>query len=205
VEFSEVTVAMIFIAPAVKYLQLRTSLSVRTAAVITILLLGTQFPVASQSIGNANSSGAEKGFPGDSQAHDSMAEEVRAKRAIQYAEKQYKQHLNRARELSDLGKELDASFQRKKSLDDDDCKKLERLEKLTKRIRDEAGGSDDEAKIDNLPANLAGAVNRVAEISESLREKIQKTPRQVVSTTVIADANVLLELIHMVRQFTRQG
>jgi hypothetical protein len=198
---------MIFIAPAVKYLQLTTSLSLWTAALITILLLGTQFPVASQSSGvpNANTSGADKGFPGDSQAHDSMAEEVRAKRAIQYAEKQYKQHLDRAKELSDLGKELDASFQRKNSLDDEDCKKLERLEKLTKRIRDEAGGSDDQAKIDNLPANLASAVNRVAKISESLREKIRKTPRQVVSTTVIADANVLLELIQMVRQFTRQG
>lgn len=206
-ESSEVTIAMIFIAPAVKHLQSRTSLSLATAAVITILVLGTQFPVASQSSGvpNANSSGADNGFPGDSQSHDSMAEEVRAKRAIKYAEKQYKQHLDRAKELSDLGKELDASFQRKNSLDNEDCKKLERLEKLTKKIRDEAGGADDEATIDNLPANLASAVNRLAKVSESLREKIEKTPRQVVSTTVIVDANVLLELINMVRQFSRQG
>lgn len=197
-----------FCCSAMNHFQFRTRVSLGTAALITILLLGTQCRVVSQSGGlpNTNSSvSADKNFPGDNQANDSLSEEIRAKRAIKEAEKQYKQHLDRAKELSDLGKQLDGSFQRKNSLDDEDNKKLERLEKLTKRIRDEAGGSDGETTIENLPTNLGGAVRQVAKVSESLSQKIQKTPRQVVSAAMIADANALLELIRVVRHFSRQG
>ncbi len=36
-----------------------------------------------------------------------------------------------------------------------------------------------------------------------LSEKVMKTPRQVVSTAIIEEANVLLELIRIVRNFAR--
>ncbi len=82
-------------------------------------------------------------------------------------------------------------------------KKLEKLEKLTKKIRSEAGASEDEVVLEEKPGDLAAAVESVAKVSSSLSERVLKTPRRVVSTSIIEEANVLLELIRIVRTFAR--
>jgi len=153
-----------------------------------------------------NSISADKGSPDspDNQRGNSMAEEMRIKREIRSAEKDHKQNLERAREVSDLGQELVASFKKHNSLDREDIKKLEKLEKLAKRIRSEAGGCEDEISIEKRPQDLVEAMNCVAKVSASLNEKVQETPRQVVSATIIDKANVLLELIRIVRSFSRK-
>ncbi|MFN2512880.1 MAG: hypothetical protein ABR568_15840 [Pyrinomonadaceae bacterium] len=133
-----------------------------------------------------------------------MAEEMRIKREIRSAEKDHKENLERAKEVSDLGQELFASFKKNNSLDRDDVKKLEKLEKLAKRIRGEAGGSEDDASIEKTPGDMVEAMDCVAKVSASLNEKVQETPRQVVSATIIDKANVLLELIRIVRNFSRK-
>src|SRR5215510_15957114 len=80
---------------------------------------------------------ADKSTPGgeDGPPLTTMEEEMRAKRAIKYAEKEHKENLDRANEIADLGKGLAASFKQKKALDRDDVKRLDRLEKLTKKVR----------------------------------------------------------------------
>lgn len=137
----------------------------------------------------------------EGQSANPMAEEMRVKREIRYAEREHKQNLDRAQELSDLGKDLAVSFRRKQSLDRDDLKKLERLEKLTNKIRNEAGGSDDEKPVEKKPNSLAEAIDCIAKVSASLNEKVQQTPRRVVSAATINKANVLLELIRITRGF----
>ena len=130
-------------------------------------------------------------------------EEMRAKRAIKIAEKDHEENLKRAREIAELGKDLSDSLKDKSVLDRDSLKKVERLEKLTKKVRGEAGGEDEEVEIPNRPADLPGTLAKIAEASESLSKKVIDTPRQVVSASVIDKANVLLELIKMVRNFAR--
>lgn len=130
-------------------------------------------------------------------------EELRAKRAIKLAEKDHEENLKRAREIAEIGKELNDGMKDKSVLDRDSLKKVERLEKLTKKVRGEAGGDDEEVEIPNRPADLPGTLAQIAEASESLSKKVIDTPRQVVSATVIGKANVLLELIKMVRGFAR--
>ena len=130
-------------------------------------------------------------------------EEIRAKRAIKIAEKEHQANLDRAREISQLGKVLQERLKQGKALDREDNKKLERLEKLTKKVRGDAGGEASEVKLDSQPGDLAATVNRLVEVTESLSKSVQSTPRQVVSTTVIDNANVLLELIRMMRSFSR--
>jgi hypothetical protein len=154
-----------------------------------------------------SSIGADKSSPDspDNQRGNSMAEEMRIKREIRSAEKDHKENLERAKEASDLGQELVASFKKNNSLDREDIKKLEKLEKLAKRIRSEAGGSEDEVSIEKRPSDLVEAMNCVAKVSGSLNEKVQETPRQVVSATIIDKANVLLQLIRIVRSFSSQG
>jgi len=130
-------------------------------------------------------------------------EELRAKRAIRMAEKDHEENLKRAREIAQLGKDLHDSLKNKPVLDRDSLKKVERLEKLTKKVRSEAGGEDEEVEISNRPADLPSTLTQIAEASESLSKNVIDTPRQVVSASVIVKANVLLELIKMVRSFAR--
>jgi len=153
-----------------------------------------------------SSMSADKSSPdsGDNQRGNHLAEEMRIKREIKSAEKDHKQNLERAKEVSDLGQELAASFRKDNSLDPEDIKKLEKLEKLAKRIRSEAGGSDDEVTMEKRPGDLVEAMNCVAKVSASLNEKVQETPRQVLSATIIDMANVLLELIRIVRSYSRK-
>jgi hypothetical protein len=130
-------------------------------------------------------------------------EELRAKRAIKMAEKDHEENLKRAREIADLGKELHDALKDKSVLDRDSLKKVERLEKLTKKVRGEAGGEDEEVEIPNRPSDLPGAAAQIAEASEALSKNVIDTPRQVVSASVICKANVLLELIKVARNFAR--
>jgi hypothetical protein len=125
--------------------------------------------------------------------------EMKARRAIMFQEKEYKDNVARAREVAKLGSDLQQSFKDRNALDRNDDKKLERLEKLTKKIRSQAGGSDDEEATESQPESLEVAVADLADSSQSLCKGVEATPRQVVSAAVISQANKLLELIHLVR------
>jgi len=150
-----------------------------------------------------NSGSADKSSSSDDEAPlTTFEEEIRAKRAIKIAEKEHQANLDRAREISQLGKELQERLKQGKALDREDNKKLERLEKLTKKVRGDAGGEASEVKLDSQPGDLPAAVSRLVEVTDSLSKSVQSTPRQVVSTTVIDNANVLLELIRMMRSFS---
>jgi len=130
-------------------------------------------------------------------------EELRAKRMIKMAEKDHQENVDRAKEIQQLGKELKESLQGKSSVDRDSLKKIDRLEKLTKKVRGEAGGESEDITIVNPPKDLSDAVCQIGEKSESLSKEVQNTPRQVVSASVIGSANILLELIKIARTFSR--
>lgn len=132
---------------------------------------------------------------------NALDEEMRSKRAIKFAQKEYQDNLDRARNLAFLGTAINASFKEKHSLDEEDLERLEKAEKLTKGIRNAAGGSEDDAKIEKPPKDLASALKMFEELTESLKKRVEKTPKHVVSASVIDEANVLLELIRIVRAF----
>ena len=128
-------------------------------------------------------------------------EEIRAKRAIKLAEKDHQENVERAHEIAGLAKDLRKSLTDQKTIDRNSVKKIDRLEKLTKKIRNEAGGEDEEVQIVDGPADITAAVNKISESAESLSKVVENTPRQVVSATVIGKANVLLQLIKLLRAF----
>lgn len=133
-----------------------------------------------------------------------IEEEMNAKRALKLAAKEHEENLDRAREIGQIGKELRDSLKDKTSIQRECLKKVDRLEKLTKKVRGEAGGEDEEVNITNRPTDIASATTQIAEVSESLSKDVLNTPRQVVSLSVIGRANVLLELIKMLRGLARQ-
>jgi hypothetical protein len=131
-----------------------------------------------------------------------MEEELKAKQAIKFAEKGHQETLNRAKEIGDIGKELKATAKDTPLVSRDSEKKIERLEKLTRKIRGDAGGDDQEIELPNRPSDVPTAIGRLAEAAETLSKDVKNTPRQVVSASVIEHANVLLELIKIVQQLS---
>ena len=133
----------------------------------------------------------------------SRESEMRASLALKAEKKQYDENLDRAREASHLAEQLVETYDAKKLFNSEDAKKLERLEKLTKRIRNEAGGSESDAEVKDLPNAMTTAVKRLFELADDLRELVEKTPRHVISAAVIDQANKLIGLVKHVRDLTR--
>jgi hypothetical protein len=133
-----------------------------------------------------------------SRSFATLEEEMRAKRAIKFAEKEYQDNLERARDLSSIGALIVASFKQNKRLDTEDLKKLDKVEKLAKGIRRAAGGSEDDVEMEKPPTDLASALEMLGDLSKSLKDKVEKTPKHVISAAVIDEANVLLDLIRIV-------
>jgi hypothetical protein len=184
----------------------RTAVTARTAALL--ISLSSSFVIAAQtstvkpvpSPSPLDSISADKSSPSEDRSPlTTFEEELRAKRAIKLAEKEHQENLNRANEISQLGKELKDAVKSRPILDRDNVKRVDRLEKLTKKIRGEAGGEDDEVKIIDRPSDIPAAVSQIAAAAELLAKDVQNTPRQVVSAAVIDRANVLLELVRILR------
>jgi hypothetical protein len=133
----------------------------------------------------------------------SPAEEMRKRAMIRHEENSYREMLERAKECAQIAAELRAIFERTRSLSREDLKRLERMEKLARKIRSGAGGSDDDEELQNPPAQLETAFARLAELSEQIRKMVEKTSRLVVSASVIERSNELIELIALTRMMLR--
>ncbi len=123
--------------------------------------------------------------------------------SISRSESAHRANLQRARESAELAAELRSAYETNRSLSREDLRKLERMERLIRRIRSEAGGSDGEARLADVPANLAAALQQLAEASDTFRSDVENTSRFVVSASIITSANDLIELIRIARTFTR--
>ncbi len=133
----------------------------------------------------------------------SPEEEMLRRAEIRHEEEQHKEMVERADEAAQLGEEILSSYQKNNSLTRDDLKKLERMEKLVRKIRGGAGGSDDEEKLEEPPGKIAGAISRIAELSGALKNSVLKTSRLVISAAVIERSNELLELIRHIRSLQK--
>lgn len=127
--------------------------------------------------------------------------EMHSKAVIKEEKKRYEENLGRAREVSELAAHLAESFKSGKAFNSDDNKRLERLEKLTKRIRNEAGGSDSTsgAELKDICTTMVETLKHLAEMTDELRKLVDKTPRQVISAAVIDQANRVLAVTQHLR------
>jgi len=173
------------------------------------LLITCTFDLAYSQIPDPSASpndtiGADKGARSrrDKEMIGEPQQEMLVRREIETAEKEYKENVDRAREAAQLSTEIRDSFLTNKALGKIEVKKLDRLEKITRKIRSEAGGSEDDATLDDPPNEITAALSRLAETSDKLKKGVENTPRQVISASVIEHANEVLELIRYVRSFT---
>jgi hypothetical protein len=144
---------------------------------------------------------ATRSIGGPTEEENSGIEEMRARGEIKFAEKERLENLDRAREAAQLGSELYVTYTRINSFTPTEKKKLDRLEKVTRKIRSRAGGSDGDVTITDLSNQVGQMLKRLAETADEMRKAVEKTPRQIVSAAVIERSNEVLELIRYVRPF----
>jgi predicted RNase H-like nuclease (RuvC/YqgF family) len=137
----------------------------------------------------------------DDDDQSSPREEMLKSVEIRRSEETYKENLERARETVQLSAEMRDTLKQQSSLGAAELKKLARIEKLARSIRNDAGGGEDDTTLDDPPRSLDAALQRLAEMCEEFRKKVEKTPRHVVSAAVITSANQLIELTRLIKNF----
>ena len=125
--------------------------------------------------------------------------DARTRLILKAEKKAYEEHVARAKEASDLAGELKTSYAATNTFNAADQKKLDRLEKLTKRLRNDVGGSEMDADPKDIPNSVSNAVNVLADMAKELYDEVEKTPRHVVSASLIEQANKMLTVIQFVR------
>lgn len=133
-----------------------------------------------------------------------LEEEMFRRAEIRHAEESHRELVERAKEAAELSVELRNAFERSKTLNRDDYKKLERIEKLARKIRSGFGGSDDDQPLEGAPDGLGDAVKRLSDLAEEMNEEVGKTTRHVVSGAVIESSNQLIELVRLIRAVYRK-
>lgn len=130
-------------------------------------------------------------------------EEILLRAQIKHEEDSHKEVVERAGEMAQIGGEILDSFNKTQALSREDLKKLDRMEKLARKIRSNAGASDDVVESEDSPDQLAAAVKRLAEVSDTLNKNVQKTSRLVISAAVIKNSNELIGLIRRIKNLPR--
>lgn len=122
---------------------------------------------------------------------------------IRHEEETHREMVERADEAAQIGDEILTSYKRNNSLTRDDLKKLERLEKLARKIRGGVGGSDADKERPESPGMIEGAVTKLAELSGLLKKSVMKTSRLVISAAVIERSNEIIELVRHIRSLKK--
>lgn len=160
---------------------------------IFLVVFGAALGVQAQS--NAIDASGKSGV--DKEDLPKNIKESLAKTRIEKEKKEYDELLKRGEEASKLGEELEKSFALNNKFFPDDQKKLDRLEKLVKKIRKELGGDDSEEE-ENPPTNQ-NAVKTLQSKSANLFSELKKANRYTISVIAIDSTNSLIKAVRFLR------
>lgn len=125
--------------------------------------------------------------------------DARTRLILRAEKKAYEEHVARAKEAKQLASDLKKAFDAKHSLNSEDQKKLERLEKLTRRIRNDVGGSESNSDPKDLPKSQTEGFESISKMADELCEQVEKTPRHVISAAIIDQANRIIAVIQFLQ------
>jgi hypothetical protein len=170
--------------------------------VVTFLLLVCSVSICAQSqSGSASESGNRNSS--DRPSYDPLSrspiDDMRVKLRLRAEEKEFKDNLVRAQEAETISNQLVKSFETNKTFSAEDKKKLERMEKLVKRVRNASGGDDDDINVVVQSNTVIDVLKSISEQATKLNIEFKKTTRNVVSASVIENANMILDLIRILR------
>lgn len=125
-----------------------------------------------------------------------------AKRRIKAEEKEYEELLQRGEEAVKISDELAKNYEVNKSLTAEDTKKIEQLEKVIKKIRQDLGAKDegiDATEKDDTPSSIEKILGNIKETTTDLLSALKKTSRHSISVIAIQSSNSLLKLVRFAR------
>lgn len=125
-----------------------------------------------------------------------------AKRRIKAEEKEYDELIQKGEEALKISDEISKNFETHKNLTAEDTKKIDRLEKVIKKIRQDLGAKDegdpDDEKSDS-PLSLKSALNGIKETTSDLLSELKKTTRHSISVVAVQSSNTLLKLVRFAK------
>ena len=125
-------------------------------------------------------------------------QETLAKQRIEREKKDFDEMLARGEEAVKLSDQLEKSYEQNKQFSSEDQKKLERLEKVVKKIRNEMGGDGDD-ELEEKPLSVAGALDFLKTGTTQLVDELKKTSRYSISVTAVESSNALLKVVQFLR------
>jgi hypothetical protein len=137
--------------------------------------------------------------------------ETLVKQRIEQEKKEHQELLKRGDEALQLSTDLEKSFADNNTLTLEDQKKLERLEKIVKKIRKELGGDDDNDGDEKVfekdsvlknPSTAQSAFKVLQESTVKLVNELKKSTRHTISVIAIQSSNLLLKAVRFLR-FTK--
>lgn len=137
----------------------------------------------------------------DNDQEVTLPEDMRIKMAIAREENEYKKTLEDVEKLSGLSAEVARGYVERKQLSADDVKKLNTIEKLAKRVLNHAGGEevgDKSGSVEHLA--LADAIDKLNTAAANIKKDMKAETRFVVSATVIANSNEVINLARLIRR-----
>lgn len=132
---------------------------------------------------------------------DRIFDEMLVKQCIKNQQKEYNELLSNGEEAAKLSAELVQSFDKSPAMGAQDQKKLERVEKLFKKIRNSLGAEEDTdiATEDDKPMTVKAAFVALSERATSLVAELKKTTRHSVSVIAIQSSNAVIKLVKFIR------
>jgi hypothetical protein len=136
------------------------------------------------------------------QSKEDMPKSVKeslAKNRIDREKKDYEELIERGKEAAKLSAELGNSFDKQNKLSFEDRKKIDRLEKLVKKIRKELGGDDDSDSDETVPPTMDKAVKILQEKTAFLLDELKKCTPYSISVVAIENSNALLKIVSFIQ------
>lgn len=132
------------------------------------------------------------------------AREAAYRAALARVENLHKQHLQRATEAVNLSLEIRQAYGQRRTLTPELVKKLERLEKLARRVRDYAGGSDDNDGKTNITDGVSESLDKISMLAQKVQRDVEVTSRRIVSAKIINTSTELIAFAeHVQLQFKK--
>lgn len=171
----------------------------RNLLLLAIFILLAALDVAAQS-------GRPMGSPPDKASRDqdpeaSLPEEMRVRMANERLDNEHKKVLEDAEKLNELSDEIAKNYGDHKQLSAEDVRKLRAIEKLAKRVLTHSGGEetgDKTGAMERVP--LSDAIDRLKNAAANIEKDMKTGTRFVVSATVIANSNEVINLTRLIRQ-----
>ena len=172
---------------------------IRIIPLLIILLASCAF-VAAQSADES-----KVGLPKSEQEKESAPkslQETLEKMRIDKDKKDHDEMVDRGDEALRISSQLEKSFEQHGRLSNEDLGRLDRVEKLAKKIRDELGGHEDNGDGDNDGVgapSLDVAVKTLLTSAGTLYDELKKTSRFTISAAAIQSTNTVLKLARFLR------